>query len=197
MAQNSQVQNQQREFVRVDDTLPLAWRRIDAATFAQIMNHYNKYRTFPPRIHEINQLLSSLDVTDKLRQLEQKDPLMAQILSRLDQKLNLLLRLFHPGEAERPMVLTVVNLSGGGIAFMDKNPGLAHGDLLEMRLALSVDALQIIECFAKVMTIDVNAASGMTRIGCRYEPILDQDRERMIQYIFKRQSERLRAKRGF
>lgn len=195
MAQSTQ--NQQREFARVDDVLPLAWRRIHPARYAEVMDYHKKNHAFPPNVTEINQFLSAMDVTDKLRQLQQSDPILASILVRLDQKLNLLLRLFHPGETERPMVLTPVNLSGGGIAFLDRNPGVAIEEILEMRLALSADSLLLIECYSRVMVVNENEQPGLTRVACRFEPILDPDRERLIQYIFKRQSELLRAKRGF
>lgn len=195
MAPTSPQTNQQREFVRIDDTLPLAWKRVDSTQFAEVMSYFEKHRTFPKKINEINQLLDNLDVTEKLRQLDQTDPQLARILGRLDQKLNILLRLFHPGEAERPMVLTSINISGGGISFMDRNPEVTKGDILALRLALTTDSLIVIECYARVMMLTEKAS--MTQVACRFEPILDQDREQLIQYLFKRQSELLRAKRGF
>ncbi|MBF0296408.1 MAG: PilZ domain-containing protein [Magnetococcales bacterium] len=190
-------QQQQREFVRVDDTLPLSWRRISPAQFSEVMAHFAKHHAFPLKGNDIGQTLIALDVTDRLRQLETGDPLLAGILGRLDQKLNLLLRLFHPVEGERPMLLTQVNLSGGGISFMDNDPQLAKGDVLEIRLAISTDALTVIDCYARVMVLRENVQPGFTQVACRFEPILDTDRERLIQYIFKRQSELLRAKRGY
>nr|CAX84074.1 Type IV pilus assembly PilZ, probable fragment [uncultured bacterium] len=197
MAQSISVQNQQRAFVRVDDTLPLAWRRIEESRFNAVMAHYERHRVFPQQVNDIHQIIASLDITDALRQLEQGDPLLARVLVRLDQKLNLLLRLFHPDETERPMVPTPVNLSGGGVSFLDKDPALSKGDILEIRLALSVEAMTVIECYARVMMIAGNVQDGLTRVACRFEPILDTDRERLIQYIFRRQSELLRAKSGY
>ncbi|MBF0416944.1 MAG: PilZ domain-containing protein [Magnetococcales bacterium] len=188
---------QQREFVRVDDHLPLAWRKIDEERFKGMMAYYEQHRTFPRRSDDIHQAIAALDVTDALKKLEQSEPLLSRILVRLDQKLNLLLRLFHPVEGERPMTLTPVNLSGGGISFEDKETGLLVGDVVELRLSLSVDTLTIIECFARVMKIFEIGDNGMTRIACRFEPILDPDRERLIQHIFLRQSELLRAKSGY
>lgn len=193
----SKPSNQQREFVRVDDTLPLAWRRVEESELAEVMAHYEKKRTFPPRKgDDVRQLLNSLDVGAKLKQLERSDPLLSQILGRMDMKLNLLLRMFHPGEDERPLLPTLVNLSGGGIAFTEAAPQLGDGDVLEIRLALSSDALVSIECYARVVKIFPPDTEGLTKVACRFEPILDPDRERVIQHIFKRQSELLRAQRG-
>ncbi|MBF0271428.1 MAG: PilZ domain-containing protein [Magnetococcales bacterium] len=197
MSQSNPASGQQRQFVRVDDSLPLAWRRIEESRFREILAYFEKHRVFPQKGNDVHQVITSLDVTDSLRKMEQSDPLLARVLSRLDQKLNLLLRLFHPGESDRPMVITPVNLSGGGVSFLEKDPGLSKGEILEIRLALSVDALTVIECFGRVMVVSENAQDGLTRVACRFEPILDPDRERLIQYIFWRQSELLRAKSGY
>ncbi|MEO5346577.1 MAG: PilZ domain-containing protein [Magnetococcus sp. YQC-9] len=192
-----QPKQQQREFVRVDDMLPMAWRKIDEERFKGVMSYFEQNRAFPRKSDDIHQAIAMLDITDALKKLEQSEPVLARVLVRLDQKLNLLLRLFHPAEGERPMTLTSVNLSGGGISFVDKDPGLVVGDVVEIRLSLSVENMTIIECFGRVMKIFENVEDGMMRVACRFEPILDPDREKLIQHIFLRQSELLRAKSGY
>jgi hypothetical protein len=192
----SRSANQQREFARVDDHLPLGWRRVDAKEIADISSHYDKFRVFPRGGNDVEQLLGSLDVTDKLKQLERSDPTLARILGRMDVKLNLLLRLFHPGEQERPMVPTWVNLSGGGIAFKEENCDLEVGETLEIRLAFSLETMASILFYVRIMKIFPPQDDGLSKVACKFEPILDGDREALIQHIFKRQTEELRLKRG-
>lgn len=187
---------QQREFTRVDDHLPLSWRRVADQEMAEIMTHYEKYRVFPTRSNDIEQVLGSLDVVDKLKQLERSDPTLARILGRMDIKLNLLLRLFHPGEQERPMVPSWVNLSGGGVAFKEENCNLETGETLEVRLSFSLDTMASILCYVRVMKVFPQQDDGFTKVACRFEPIIDVDREALIQHIFKRQTEEIRSKRG-
>ena len=190
-------QDQQREFVRVDDVIPLAWRRIEASDLTGVLAFFEKNRTFPAkRGDDIQQLMTALDVSGQLKRLENSDPVLARVLNRMDQKLNLLLRLFHPGEGERPLIPTRVNLSGCGVAFSESSPALAEGDMLEVRMALGQDVLATIECYCRVMKVFDPDEEGLSQVACKFEPILDPDRERVIRHIFKRQSEQLRAQRG-
>lgn len=187
---------QQREFVRVDDILPFSWRRCSEDELVQVLSYYEKNRAFPPREQGFDSMLASLDISDKLTQLERQDPLMARLLGKLDVKLNLLLKLFNPDNNERPLVPTPVNVSGGGFAFMDKEPPLAKGDVLDVRLAFSVEAVASIRCYARVMRVfDVNS-EGLTRVACKFEPIMDRDREQVVQYVFRRQTEVLRSQKA-
>ncbi|MBF0125441.1 MAG: PilZ domain-containing protein, partial [Magnetococcales bacterium] len=163
--------------------------------YAEVMAHVERFGEFPPRGAGIETTLSALDVTDKLRQLERSDPVMARILGRLDMKLNLLLRLFHPSESERPMVLTPVNLSGGGLAFWENGHELAKDDILDLRISFSVDIMVSILCYARVTHISPNHRDQMDKIACNFEPILTADRERLIQYIFRRQADLLRSRK--
>lgn len=188
--------NQQREYARIDDLLPISWRQVDPAQFSKIIRYYEKHRAFPPERDDVSALLSSLDITDRLKQVERNDPALAKVLGRLDMKLNLLIRLFHPGEDEQPLVPTPINISGNGIAFWEKDPVIDTGDILEMRIAFSPDALATIECYARVIRLIPDTEQDLTKVACTFDPILSQDREMIVQHIFKRQAEILRSQRG-
>lgn len=189
------VQQQQRNFVRVDDMLPFAWRQIDDTEFHEMLAYYQKNRQFPPKPESVSTLLSSLDVADKLQKLERSDPDLARILSRMDIKLNLLIRLFHPDSRETPLAPTELNLSGSGLAFWQKDPTLKDGDKLDMRIALSTDGMAAIQCYGRVVNVFAANPQGRQKIAIEFDPILNTDRERLIQHIFKRQTEILRTKR--
>ncbi|MBF0625252.1 MAG: PilZ domain-containing protein [Magnetococcales bacterium] len=187
--------NQQREFVRIDDLLPFSWKKVSPEEAQEVLTHFEKHREFPNRTGDVNALLSSMDVSDHLKRLARNDATLAQVLSRLDMKLNLLIRLFHPGEQQQPMVPTPINLSGGGLAFWEAEVDTEIGDLLHVRLALTQDALASIECYARVVHIRQDDQDGMDKVACNFEPILAPDREQIVQHIFKRQAERLRAQK--
>ncbi|MBF0108020.1 MAG: PilZ domain-containing protein [Magnetococcales bacterium] len=187
---------QQRAFVRVDDYLPLSWRRVSAEEFAEVITTFKRSQSFPIAPNDVQTALANLEVSDKILQLERTDPLLARILSRIDMKLNMLLKVFYPGDTARPMVPTWVNLGGGGLAFKEAELDVMEGDILEIRLGLSLDSLTSIQCFARAVKIFPPDEEGLIKAACQFEPILDQDREKLIQHIFKRQSEMLRAKRS-
>ncbi|MEO5326608.1 MAG: PilZ domain-containing protein [Magnetococcus sp. THC-1_WYH] len=195
-APTKQVDNQQRAFVRVDDYLPLSWRRVGEEEYDAILANFEKNQSFVTATDDVQSMLVTLEVTDKIQQLERSDPVLARILSRLDMKLNLLLKVFYPGTEVRPMVPTWVNLSGGGVAFKEAGLDVKTGEVLELRLALSLDSLVSIQCYAEVVKVFPEDPEGMIKAACQFRPILDVDRERLIQHIFKRQSALLRAKRS-
>ncbi len=196
MAETQTPSAQQREFVRVDDTLPFSWEKISDSALAEIIAYHEKHRAFPRQSDELGSILTALDNGERLKMLERKDPNLSKILGHIDLKLNLLLRLFHPGEDEgRPMTPTLLNLSGSGIAFWDRDVPLKSGDGLRLRISLAMDALASVVCYARVMRIFEDDRDGMARVGCRFEPILSQDQERIIQHIFKRQNELIRSQK--
>ncbi|ABK44455.1 type IV pilus assembly PilZ [Magnetococcus marinus MC-1] len=190
------ISQSQREFVRIDDLLPLAWQSVEPEAYAKIAEYYENHRIFPPTQGGLNQSLKSLDIRDMLQDLQRTDPNLSHILGRLDQKLNLLLKLFHPQDNDLPMALTPVNLSGGGLAFWEQDPSLESGTIIQMRLALSEDALFVVECYARVIVVIPNDRDGMTRVAVKFDPVLPHDREQIIQHIFRRQNELLRTKKG-
>ncbi|MBF0142062.1 MAG: PilZ domain-containing protein [Magnetococcales bacterium] len=192
----SNTTKQQREFVRVDDLLPFSWRVVSEEEFRRVMTHFEKHGVFPDRSGGIQKLMDTLDISGPLKKLERADPTLAQIMSRLDVKLNLLIRLFHPSEDQKPLVPTPVNLSGGGLAFWEAGTQLTEGQILEFRLALSLETVASVECYGRVMKVFMNDRDGMAKMACKFEPILDQHREKLIQHIFRKQAELLRAKRN-
>ncbi|MBF0136056.1 MAG: PilZ domain-containing protein [Magnetococcus sp. DMHC-1] len=193
--QLTSAEKQQREFVRIDDMLPFAWAKIPEDEIKKILLHYEKHREFPAKTGDVNALLSSMDINDKLKLLEREEPNLAKILSRLDMKLNFLIRLFHPGEQQQPLIPTPINLSGGGLAFWERDVPLEIGEVLHIRIAISPDSLAVIECYGRVVHVRHKDHDDLDKVALNFEPILSQDRETIIQHIFKRQAERLRAKK--
>ena len=186
-----------REYARLEDVMPLAWRKLEKEEIKEVAEFFQKHRSFPPRAEDqMSRVLGGLDVTTYLKDVERNDPTLAHVLSRLDQKLNLLLRLFHYDANAMLMNPTPVNLSGGGIGFWEFEPDVAAEDFIELKIGLSENALATVSCYAQVVRLFPNDRQDLTRVACKFNPILDNDRERIVQYIFQRQNEILRAKRA-
>lgn len=196
MNSHSNSDAQQRAHARVDDRLPLSWKRVEHHEQAEIMAFFKKNGTFPPRQEDdVHQLLAALEIRDHLTRIEKDNPDLAFVLGRMDVKLNLLLQLAYPKQEARPFQPTRVNLGGGGMAFWGNHPEITVGDLLEIRLALSVGALAIVDFYVRVITIEKDDSADLAKIACQFDPILDDVREQIIQHVFKRQTTMLRAKK--
>lgn len=196
MASSSNRTQQKRSYARVDDLLPLSWRQVGATELGKVLSYFEKNRALPPRrSEELRRFMASLDIGEDLKYLQKSEPDLAHLLGRLDMKLNLLLQLFHPGDGDRPLAPTSVNLSGGGLAFWEPHSvRIRKGDILEICLALSMEALTTIDCFVRVVNIGQPDVEGLIKISCLFEPIVEKRRDQLIQHVFKRQSELLRNK---
>ena len=193
---NQNLEIQQRTYARIEDLLPFSWRVVDPRERLEIVTYFEKHGIFPPQHgEESQQLLSALDIRDPLKRLEKENPDLAFVLGRLDVKLNLLLQLSHPDTKDRHMTPTRLNLGGGGIAFWANGANFSVGDFLEIRLALSVGSLAIVDFFVQVIDIEMSDRDNLAKIACQFGPILDDVREQIIQHVFKRQTTLLRSKR--
>lgn len=186
---------QQRSHARVEDLLPLSWRRIEADEHAEIRAVFEQKGVLPPRQGEnVHQLLAALDVGNNLTRLEKENPDLAYVLGRMDVKLNLLLQLAYPATEAHPFLPTRVNLGGGGLAFWGDPAPFVRGQFLEIRLALSVGALAIVDFFVQVVEVGRPGLDNLAKIACRFDPVTEDVREQIIQHVFKRQALILRAK---
>ncbi|MBF0401633.1 MAG: PilZ domain-containing protein [Magnetococcales bacterium] len=195
MALNPEVQR--RAYVRVEDLLLLSWRRVEPEERAQVAVFFERNCYFPPQPgDDVRRVLATLSASHELAQLQKSQPDLAHVLTQMDTKLNLVLRLLHPdlnGDALRP---TRVSLSGGGIAFWVQEPSLGVGDFLEVHLTLAVDALAVVRFFVRVMRLGRPDAEGLTQVACQFDPIMEDTQEQIVQHVFKRQTSRLRLQRS-
>ncbi len=186
---------QRRVYARVEDILPLSWRRVSAEEYAQVAVYFEQYHDFPPRPgDDARRILTSISASHEINELRQKQPNVAYVFEQLDAKLNLILRQLHPNLQDRALLATRVVISGSGIAFWLESAELSVGDCLEMQVRLAVDALATVDFFARVLRLE--SCDGLTQVSCCYDPIADVPREQIIQHVFRRQGDMLRAQRG-
>ncbi|MEO5339069.1 MAG: hypothetical protein H7837_00930 [Magnetococcus sp. MYC-9] len=189
---------QRRAYTRVDDLLPLAWRLVTADEHAQVRAFFDKHRYLPPKPgDDVRRLLTQLTNSKEVAALREKQPSLIFILEHMDAKINLILRLLHPTLVEHTLLPTRVNLGGDGILiWMQADPPVAVGDCLEVHLTLAVNALVAVGFFGQVLRIGEENEDGLRPVACCFDPILDEHREQIIQHVFKRQTDLLRAQRG-
>ncbi|MBF0184476.1 MAG: PilZ domain-containing protein [Magnetococcales bacterium] len=195
MVQYLDTEVQRRAYARVEDFLPMSWRLVKAEEYAQVAVYFEQYHDFPPKPgDDVRRMLTTVSASHELAELRQKQPNVAYVFEQLDAKLNLILRQLHPNLVERKLLSMRTVLSGSGIAFWLENSELAVGDCLEMQVTLAVDALVTIEFFARVVRMEQQ--DGLIQVSCRFDPIADTAREQVIQHVFRRQTDMLRAQRG-
>ncbi|MBF0461183.1 MAG: PilZ domain-containing protein [Magnetococcales bacterium] len=188
---------QRRAYARVEDLLPISWERVEPDEQALVAACFAKHRYFPPQPgDDVRKLLTTLTSSHEMAQLRQRQPDLAHTLEQLDAKLNLVLRLLHPGLVEHTLAPARVTLGGDGISFWAQDPPVQVGDFLKMQVTLAVDALTTISFFARILRMEKPDDAGLVQVACLFDPILDDHREQVVQHVFKRQTDLLRVQRG-
>ncbi len=134
------------------------------------------------------------EVLEKVRPAE---PLVVEALELINRKINLLERVVSleraPGEdgdflEHEPRE---INLSGGGMAIKADTPISAGANLtIDLVLLPDNDPMRI---FGSV--VDCRVHNGLHTISIAFEEIRQEDQDRLIQHILRRQTADLRAQR--
>jgi len=86
-----------------------------------------------------------------------------------------------------------VNISESGIGFITKDR-IKKGEILELKMLLPVFPLAIIKVWGKVVRTTALSPDSY-RVGIQYINIKEEDQDKIVHYIFKKQREFLRNKR--
>ena len=163
----------------------------------------------PAECEDIETLISSKEETDlsplsfslrpfmdgegKEEEIGNIDPFILNALIDINLKLNLILSTMSSGEKKN--ILTrmpvEVNLSEGGIGFITTEE-VCDGDLLEVEMILPVFPIAVIKAIGKAVRVTPLQQGGST-IGVQYINIQDEDRDKIVHYLFKKQREWLRV----
>ena len=163
----------------------------------------------PAECEDIETLISSKEETDlsplsfslrpfmdgegKEEEIGNIDPFILNALIDINLKLNLILSTMSSGEKKN--ILTrmpvEVNLSEGGIGFITTEE-VCDGDLLEVEMILPVFPIAVIKAIGKAVRV-TPLQQGGNNIGVQYINIQDEDRDKIVHYLFKKQREWLRV----
>lgn len=196
MSESKQPENQdeRREFFRIDDTIRVSYRRVDAQELSRKIAASGQgvegSFTIMTRMQAVSQHLSA-----SLRRIEQRDPDIADYLKALDEKINLLAQSFLEDEGLLGQQIKAVNISAGGIA-LDSAESLKTGDCLEIKLML-LPSLTGIVAFGEVVGVAPSKENEgyPHRLRINFTHIKDADRDALIRHILRRQGQMLRKER--
>ena len=185
-----------RKAVRVNDRILLASRKLAQDRYDAIaQNYHNGISLYNQK--EVGEIALYLGSQASLARIREKDEDFANFLQHLDAKLSRVLAAVSKEPSPIDTLLGQdVSLSGTGLAFFSKD-GLSAGDLIELHLVLLPEFFHIYT-IAKAISADKISAADSDfnfRIACEFVLIMDDDRETLIQHLFKRQQLALRNKR--
>jgi hypothetical protein len=191
----SKIQDERREFFRIDDSILVSWRLIRAPE--QCHGNIGLERLPEESFTIITRLQAvSRHLSGSLRRIEHRDPDVAGYLKALDEKITLLAQHFLADEVGiSGQVTRPVNLSAGGLALDSKEP-VPVGEQVEIKLLLLPSYTGVVALGEVIRMSQAAESPGFPfRLHINFTHIRDSDRDALIGHILRRQGEMLRRER--
>lgn len=178
-----------REHVRIDDLLCLEFF-VTRGTERELIE---QFRGRNPRKSPVQiQAPTWFTQKDERSVLEEVEKEILKSLSSMDHKIDAIVKYLLDGNRNALMALSPrrVNISGAGIRFAMAEP-VSVGEYLEMRLYLPDSGGVPVNILGQVIRTERKKGTA-AEVAVRYRFLEEEDRDRIIRYIFGRQREALR-----
>jgi len=182
---------EKRNYFRIDDVAILHYRIVSEDSHGENKNHDDQLLidklTLRARFDCITREMQPL-----YRVIEAGSPEIAQYLSAIDKKLNLLSEYYvELAMGEMDMAPQKVNLGAGGLSFISASP-IMSGAILELRLVLLPEHMGIFS-YAKVVACSRNSDGttelGHYRISVEFDRMNDDVRDIISRHVLAKEQE--------
>ena len=181
-----------RSSIRVNAKVLLKIKKISAQEYERRIENFSTGVDTPVTDCMCHPVLS-YDIRPHLKKIREKEEALAAVLDVLDQKLSFIIQKLREGnEQEKGFSSVDVDISAAGIAFVSSE-AMEIGQHLEMQIGLMPDYCFFL-AMGRVVRIN-NLKDGRYRIAVEFKWITEDDRERLIEYLFQRQVQQLRMRR--
>ncbi len=185
-----------RAHLRMDVMILLHYRKLTPQEYATLEHQSNTNNTDDvPSLHSFS-LAPFLEGKEKEEKEGTIDPFIINALLDINVKLNLIISILA-GENKTDILNrkpVEANLSEGGIGFTTSEK-MEEGTLLEIKMVLPVFPIALIKVWGRVVRTEPLSAGGY-RTGIQYIQIREEDQNKIVHYLFKKQREDLRRQKG-
>ena len=191
--------DERRRYYRISDNVILNYRQVSA----EVMAHgIEQLKTNRMGRAQLQSALLGMDVRlqDLITQIGRAREDFAEVLDLMNKKVSLLERMINAWMDDRdtePVIESTpseVSLSAGGLSFESSAP-FELGAHLELELVL-LPSYQYIKAYGDVVSSSGHEPRpGYYRIAVNFDWIREEDREEIIQQVFRKQAEELRLQR--
>ncbi len=191
--------DERRRYYRITDNVILNYREVSA----EVMAHgIEQLKTNRMGRAQLQSALLGMDVRlqELITQIGRAREDFAEVLDLMNKKVSLLERMINAWMDDRetePVIENApseVTLSAGGLSFEASAP-FELGAHLELELVL-LPSYQYIKAYGDVVSAgEHESRQGYHRIAVNFDWIREEDREEIIQQVFRKQAEDLRIQR--
>lgn len=196
------MKDDRRRYFRIEDQVILAW---DALTPLEKDKGLERFERGEIHYPDNAGLFLSLeaDLLDQIQAIYAKQPEIAKALELLNRKINLFARTMPMNDSVNTLLdekAQSVSLSASGLSFT-ANEKAEPGQDIQLEIVLLPEKVYIL-CYAVVVDCSALAASEQEannmhhyRLNVDFSTIRDEDIERLVQHIMRKEVEFLRARR--
>jgi PilZ domain len=191
------MSDDRREYFRIEDEIALDYRLINEQEVDRLVERMRS------RLVDRFNAASSFAATSRqmahvIHKVQSQSPELARCLQAIDQKLNMIARLFVSEEMkidDQPS--REVTLSAGGLSFRARHE-IAIDSLLELRMVLfpSLSGILTISRVVNCKRLVDDNTQFPWQIAVEYEHLRETDRELLVRHIMAKETEQLRAQRS-
>ncbi len=184
-----------RAHVRMDVVLLLQYRKLtpeECEDLDTVTSNENKEALSPLSFS----LRPFMEGEGREEELGNIDPFILNSLIDINLKLNLIISAIS-SEGKKNIFNRVpieANLSEGGLGFTTREQ-ISEGDMYALEIMLPVFPIAIIKTLGKAVRINPLPEGGAS-IGLQFINIKEEDRDKIVHYIFKKQREWLRTNKA-
>jgi hypothetical protein len=123
---------------------------------------------------------------------------LAEFLMQMNDKLDRILAILEgePTAENLIQVVKTIDISGSGVG-MVVNRSLGIGQLVEVALHIPDFAMGVFRTHGKVMRSRKRGGDGTYEIGIKFLDVGEEERERLISFIFRQQRKNIRKKKNY
>ena len=185
-----------RQAIRMIGRVLFSYKRVSPSDYAQMEGEF-KEGIAPYDRAELPSMQLFIGAQSALVKLRERDPDLGDFLLNLDAKVNLLLQKVakEPSPFDE-LTMQQVSISGAGLGFMSKEE-VALRELLEFHLVLLPNRYHVY-CLGEVVNCEAAEDLGeghKFRVSAQFTMIMEEDREQLIQYNFRLQTQALKNRR--
>lgn len=180
-----------RSSIRVNGKILL---KIDKITESQYNRRIENFARGieSPHVDILSRPVLSFDLRPHLKKIREKEESLAMVLDVIDQKLSFIIQAMRHEDEVKGFSTVDADISAAGIAFTSAER-MQKGQLLEIQTGLLPDYF-FFYSMGRVVRID-DAGDAKYKIAIQFTWLTEEDRERLIEYLFQRQVMQLRMRR--
>ncbi len=189
------MSDERRRYFRIEDQIILSWQPITPEEKTKGIERFARGEIQYPDLAGMYLGLEA-DLCDTIQAVSAKDPHIANALELINRKVNLFIKKIPLDQTVQTLLDEMpqfVNISASGLSF-EATSSKTQGQDLKLEIVLLPEKIYIF-CYAKVVDCIPIENSANYRMNVDFVAMRDEDTERLVQHIMRKEVEFLRARR--